>query len=72
MKTSLQAIVTAVSIAAVASSVMMAQPPIAGPAANTSNAHGSAAGALVALGTRVVGWTHPERICRDCVLRIEP
>jgi hypothetical protein len=72
MRTTLQVIVAAVSIAAVASPVLMLQSAVTRPAADALNAHGPAAGALVAMGTRVAGWTHPERICRDCILRIEP
>ena len=71
MKTTLQVIVTAVSIAAMASPVLMLHSAVTRPA-DTLNAHGPAAGALVAIGSHVAGWTHPERICRDCVLRVEP
>jgi hypothetical protein len=77
MKTSLQVILTAISIAVAASPVMVAQslttrPYVEESAPHISNPHGPAASALVAIGTRVAGWTHQDRLCRDCVPRIEP
>jgi hypothetical protein len=76
MKTSLQAILIAVSIAAMASPVIMAQslmprPHVGESTANILNAHGSAAG-RVSIGTRVARLMHPDRFCHDCVQRIEP
>jgi len=76
MKTNLQVILIAVSIAVMASPVIMAQSLAprhnAGEAAaNILNAHGAAAG-TVSIGTRIAGWMHPDRFCYACVKRIEP
>jgi hypothetical protein len=69
MNTSLKVILTAASIAAVASTVtahsLITHPHVGDSAANSLTV-------LAATGTRIAGWMHPDRICRDCVLRIEP
>jgi hypothetical protein len=69
MNTSLKAILTAASIAVVASTVM-AQSPITRPYVKDSAAN--TVTALVTTTTRVTGWMHPQRICYDCVPRMEP
>jgi hypothetical protein len=73
MKTSLQVIMIAVSIAAMASPVIMARSLMPRPhaEANILNAYGFAAD-TVSIGTRVAGLLHPDRFCHDCVQRIEP
>jgi hypothetical protein len=69
MKTSMKVILTAVSIAAVASPItarsLITHPQVEGSTSNISIA-------LAATGTRLTGWMHQGRFCQDCVKRIEP